>query len=262
MSRPLHWWWTELTGDGRPWSLRHPVEQARHLAFLVRARNAIGAADALSARLVSTWDRDAFIERFRPYWDPFPTKGAPKYLDLDRFLRDSAIRPFALGLFPDGRPLRVLDVGSGPGYFLSMCRELGHEVVGVDLDDEPLYNDLIEIQALTRIVHTVTPDAPLPQLEGQVDLVTAFGVTFSFTAGPGGGSWSVVEWMRAIDAFVAVLAPGGRVVIHFNQDPGTGRLFPRGLRRRLGRRRDLRPRFFGEYLVIEYPGPSSGRQSR
>ena len=69
-------------------------------------------------------------ERLRPFWDPFPTKRAPKYLALDYFMRDSAERCFSLGLFDDGRPKRILDLGCGPGYFLSLCRSLGHEVFG------------------------------------------------------------------------------------------------------------------------------------
>ena len=112
-----------------------------------------------------------FIERFRPFWDPFPTKEARKYLALDYFMRDSAERCFALGLFDDGRPKRILDLGCGPGYFLSLCRSLGHEVVGVDLDDEPLYNELIDFQGIQRIVHAVTLGSPLPPLDGQFDIV-------------------------------------------------------------------------------------------
>jgi len=257
MSRSLRTWWTELTGDGRPWSVRHPGEQLRHVAYALRLRRTSRRAAALADTVLAGWDREAFKARFRPYWDPFPTKAAPKYLDLGCFMRDSASRCFALGLFDDGRPRRILDLGCGPGYFLALCRSLGHDVVGVDLDEEPLYNELIEFQGIPRVVHAVTPASPLPPTDGPYDIVSAFGVTFSFVNGPGGGSWTADEWVRALDAFVAAVIPGGKVVIHFNVDPQTGRLYPPGLRQRLAERTGIEARFFGEHLVIERTGPKT-----
>lgn len=256
MSRTPRQWWIELTGEGRPWSLRHPAEQLRHLTYLLRGSLAAGRAEALSARVLAAWDREVFTERTRPFWDPFPTKRAPKYLDLGFFMRDSATRCYTLGMFDDGLPKRVLDLGCGPGYFLSLCRELGHDVVGIDLDDEPLYNELIDFQGLSRVIHPVTPASPLPPLDGRFDIVAAFGVTFNFASETDGGLWSAGDWVRAIDGFLAVLSPGGKVVIHFNQEPRTGRLYPAGLRHRLQRRQDIRARFFGEHLIIEHLVPS------
>ena len=164
MSRTPRQWWTELTGEGRTWSVRHPAEQLQHVAYVARIRRTAGRSDALAARVLAEWDHGAFTERFRRYWDPFPTKKASKYLDIGYFMRDSAERCYTLGLFDDGRPKRILDLGCGPGYFLCLSRALGHEVVGLDLDDEPLYNELIDYQGIQRLVHPVTPGAPLPAL--------------------------------------------------------------------------------------------------
>jgi SAM-dependent methyltransferase len=246
-----------MTGDGRVWSLRHPAEQARHLALLLRARRMSGRAEALASKVLASWDREAFIGQFQRYWDPFPTKRAAKYLDLGFFMRDSATRCFVLGLFDDGRPKRILDLGCGPGYFLTLCRSLGNDVLGVDLDDEPLYNELISFQGIPRIVHAVTPGSPLPVMDGQFDIVSAFGVTFNFGSGPKGASWSAEEWATALDAFLAVTAPGGKIVIHFNRDPRTSQLFPPGLRRRLDERPGIDARFFGEHLVIQRTGSAA-----
>ena len=44
--------------------------------------------------------------------------------------------------FPDKG--RLLDIGCGCGYFLAICRARWHEVLGLDLDDEPLYNDMVD----------------------------------------------------------------------------------------------------------------------
>jgi SAM-dependent methyltransferase len=255
MSRTPREWFTELLGEGRAWSVRHPLEQLRHLAYLARRRRTAGRANALATQVLGAWDGAAFVERFRPFWDPFPTKRAPKYLDIQEFVRDSTERCFALGLFDDGEPKRILDLGCGPGYFLGACRALGHDVVGVDVAEEPLYNELIDFLGIPRIVHAVTPDAPLPALDGSFDLVSAFGVTFNFQGGPGNGSWSADQWARVIDAFVAAAKPGGRVVIHFNQDPRNRQLYPSGLRSRLKRREGIDTRFFGEHLIIDRHAP-------
>jgi SAM-dependent methyltransferase len=241
----------ELVGEGRVWSVRHPSDQARHLAYRIRRRRTARQAEALASEVLGSWDRAQFIERFRPYWDPFPTKRAPKYLALDYFVRDSTQRCYALGMFGDGKQKRILDLGCGPGYFLSACRALGHDVVGVDLADEPLYNDLIDFQGIPRILHAVTPDAPLPVLDGPVDIVSAFGVTFNFQGGPGGGAWAADEWMRVLDAFIGATRPGGKVVIHFNREPLTGQLYPSGLRARLAEKDGITARFFGELLIID-----------
>src|SRR6266571_7842598 len=36
-------------------------------------------------------------------------------------------------------PLRILDLGCGAGYFLYVCKFFGHEGLGLDTDDEPLF---------------------------------------------------------------------------------------------------------------------------
>src|SRR5205814_10039382 len=38
-------------------------------------------------------------------------------------------------------PLRILDLGCGAGYFLYVCRFFGHEALGLDTDEEPLFRE-------------------------------------------------------------------------------------------------------------------------
>src|SRR5258708_7183626 len=42
-------------------------------------------------------------------------------------------------------PLRILDLGSGAGYFLYVCKSFGHHVLGFDTDKEPLFRATIEL---------------------------------------------------------------------------------------------------------------------
>lgn len=240
-------------GEGWPRSMRHPVEVVREIRHQVACRRAEDAGRALATRVMAEWDQPAFIERFRPFWDPFQAVRPPKYLDLQRHLPESATRLFVLDLFAGGGSKRVLDVGCGPGYFLSACRAMGHEIVGVDLFDQPLYRELVDFQEIPVVAHRVTPANPLPQdplVAGPFDLVSAFGVVFNFEPGPTGGAWSAEEWTQAIAGFRSVLAPGGRMVIRFNQDSRSGRVHPPGFRRHLRALGGLEFKFHGEHLLI------------
>lgn len=245
--------WERVLHEGWPWSVRHPGELIREGRYQIARRRAAGAGEAVAARLLADWDQPAFIKRFRPYWDPFEGQRPPNYLDLQRHVRESATRIHVLPLFADREPKRVLDVGCGPGYFLEACRAMGHDVVGVDLFDEPLYRELVDFQGIAVLTHRVTPATPLPTdplVAGPFDLVTAFGVVFNFEPGPAGGAWAAEEWARAIAGFRSVLSPDGRIVIRFNQDSRSGRLHPPGLRRRLQALGGLHLEFHGEHLMI------------
>lgn len=65
--------------------------------------------------------------------DLFDAAWAEKKLDMPRRRRE--LEAYIDSWLPELRtmaPGLVLDVGCGPGDFLSLCRELGHQVVGVD----------------------------------------------------------------------------------------------------------------------------------
>jgi SAM-dependent methyltransferase len=168
-------------------------------------------------------------------------------------MRVAAGRYLSLGLFDHGRPMRILDLGCGCAYILAVCREMGHEVLGLDLDDEPLYNEMVDFLELPRIVHRVTPDDPLPPLDRSFDVISSFCTCFNFSAD--GSVWTAQEWVRAIDAFMGAVAPDGHLLIEFNRDR-TGRLYPPELRRMLSRSHERRARFFGSFLEVRHADPA------
>src|ERR1051325_1238976 len=70
-------------------------------------------------------------------------------------------------------PLRIFDLGSGPGYFLYICRLFGHEGLGLDTDENPLFRGTTELFNVPRVIARISPQTPLPEIGKKFDLVTA-----------------------------------------------------------------------------------------
>ena len=49
-------------------------------------------------------------------------------------------------------PLRILDLGCGPGYFLYVSRMFGHSGIGLDQDREPLFRAMTEHFQVPRVI--------------------------------------------------------------------------------------------------------------
>lgn len=224
------------------------------MALRAKVQRTSGQADALTSRFISSLDREPFIERFRQFWDPFPTMRPPKYLNLEWAVRLSAVRYVSSGVYDDGRRKRILDVGCGAGYYLGICRMEGHEVVGIDLDDEPLYNEMVDFLGIPRVVHRVTAEAPLPELQGTFDVITAHEVVFSFGRPPNPAPWDGAKWVSLLEVWALKLASGGRIVIEFNMDPDTGNRYPPDLPRLLADSGALEATFVGRNLVASRKG--------
>src|ERR1700738_612483 len=75
-------------------------------------------------------------------------------------------------------PLRILDIGSGAGYFLYVCKHFGHDALGFDTDNEPLFRATIALLNVPRVIGQVDRQTPLPDLGGKFDLVTAHRICF------------------------------------------------------------------------------------
>jgi SAM-dependent methyltransferase len=75
-------------------------------------------------------------------------------------------------------PLRILDLGCGAGYFLYVCETFGHEGLGLDTDNEPLFRATTELLSVKRIISRIEPGVSLPDLDRRFDLVAAHRVCF------------------------------------------------------------------------------------
>src|SRR2546423_4581974 len=67
-----------------------------------------------------------------------------KYADVRRWLRLNIVRAQDLQL-QRCRPKSVLDLGCGGGFFLFVCRQLGHSCLGLDIDVFPLFTQLLDL---------------------------------------------------------------------------------------------------------------------
>ena len=75
-------------------------------------------------------------------------------------------------------PLRILDLGSGAGYFLYVSKYFGHEVLGFDTDHEPLFGATTELLRVSRVIGRIERQTPLPDFGKRFDLITAHRICF------------------------------------------------------------------------------------
>src|SRR5438067_5170290 len=87
-----------------------------------------------AARITKTIDRAKFQQIYDRYAMKDPGDEWPKYLEIEPWMEINLKRVRDLGLDLGGRK-RVLDIGCGTGYFLYICQYLGHDVLGMDLDE-------------------------------------------------------------------------------------------------------------------------------
>lgn len=142
-----------------------------------------------------------------------------KYLDLDYWLGVNLRRAEAVGLHV-GPSRRVLDIGCGAGYFLHVCRLLGHEVTGLDIHD-PMYASLTEWLRVPVVAGAIETLKPLPVV-GSWDVVTAHMIYFNGHMTE--RLWGPREWEYFLDSL-----PARRVYLELNRED-SGLLYPPGVR--------------------------------
>ena len=177
--------------------------------------------------LIAAIDREKFDRMRRRYGVVRPGHDWPKYLELEKWMRINLRRVQDLGL-DYGFRKRILDIGSGTGYFLHICRFLGHDVVGLDIDILPMYREMMQLLGLKRVVWEIEPFRPLPDLGRPFDLITCFMICFNGHKSE--AVWGTAEWRFFLDDLESHLRPSGRIQLGFNRE-NDGQYFDENLRR-------------------------------
>ncbi len=100
-------------------------------------------------------------------------------------------------------PLRVLDVGTGPGIVANLLSGLGHNVTGIDASAGMLKKAQLNSDALHNQMHPILGDGEsLPFRDGSFDAVVNRYVL-----------WTLPQPEKALAEWQRVLKPGGRLVI-------------------------------------------------
>lgn len=137
-----------------------------------------------------------------------------KYLDAERWLTVCERRLAALSLT---RPSRILDIGTGCGYFPFVCRAHGHDVIAIDCTNrDPFFRDVTATLGVDVLDVDVRPLETLPPL-GVFDAITAYMVTFNNHRTP--PPWGVEPWSFLLDDLESRLNPGGCIVLELNREP-------------------------------------------
>jgi len=140
-----------------------------------------------------------------------------KYLDLTRWYPKAVQLVIDLDIHLSSKPLKILDLGSGAGLFLFVCKNLGHKVLGLDIDIEPIYAEVFELLNLPpRVIHQISKFKPLPEFTDKFDIITSFMVCFNnwFEETP----WGVKEWDFLLKDISRHLSKNGRVIFSLNRN--------------------------------------------
>jgi len=140
---------------------------------------------AFPASLLAGLDLSAFdqLRRTTEEWRDYKVKHADKvkYADLKRSLARAWKEAKRLGL-DSSPPLDILDIGMDPGFFLYVCKRLGHRGVGLDQPGHfPMWQGLRQwLGVRCHIEHAIKSNEKLPADTGRFDLVTAFRDQFNY----------------------------------------------------------------------------------
>ena len=137
-----------------------------------------------------------------------------KYADIDHWLRVNRERVQDLKLHRCATK-HVVDLGCGGGFFLFILKGLGHSVLGLDVDESPLFTELLDLFRVPRVVWRIEAFKPLPDLGARFDWITAFSISFNRYR-PTKRLWEEAEWDFLLRDLQRHVAPRGKIFLGLN----------------------------------------------
>jgi len=151
---------------------------------------------------METKEQSSLLNGLTSYWtERAHSYSAQNIAEMNDWRRD-AWRKKILAHAPDKPMLRILDIGTGPGFFAINLALAGHRVTAVDVTDHMLYHARENAEAYgARVDFVLHRGEELPFPDGAFDLIVSRNVT-----------WNLEYPEKAFEEWARVLADGGRMV--------------------------------------------------
>ena len=147
-------------------------------------------------------NQDTILDALTSYWtDRAKSYSAQNIAEMNDWRRE-AWRKLILSHAPQKEVLRVLDIGTGPGFFAINLALAGHEVTAVDVTEEMLQYAKSNAENYgARVDFVLHRGEFLPFKDGSFDLIVSRNVI-----------WNLEYPEQALEEWERVLAPGGRMI--------------------------------------------------
>jgi ubiquinone/menaquinone biosynthesis C-methylase UbiE len=148
--------------------------------------------------------------RIQTYWNK-RSKGYSKVRQIELDSPDGrAWQEYMLAQLPLRKGLRILDVGTGPGFLAILMALAGHQVTALDSASEMLAEARQNAEAQGVSIREITGNAQsLPFPDASFDGIVTRNLT-----------WTLPDVAAAYRDWYRVLAPGG-VLLNFDSDYGS-----------------------------------------
>ena len=99
-----------------------------------------------------------------------------KYFDLVYWISEKIKIAEALNIDTHG-PYNILDLGTGGGHWLAVCKAYDHDAQGIDINI-PIYDQMAELMGVRRKICKISQKTRLPDFGKRFHVVTGFMVNF------------------------------------------------------------------------------------
>ncbi|MCQ2452736.1 MAG: class I SAM-dependent methyltransferase, partial [Oscillospiraceae bacterium] len=143
-----------------------------------------------------------FLSGLQSYWTERAHSYSRQNIAEMNDWRREAWRSLILKYAPEKDRLRILDIGTGPGFFAINLALAGHEVTAVDVTEHMLWHATENAKAYgAEVTFLLNRGEQLPFADASFDLIVNRNVT-----------WNLEYPEQAFAEWARVLVPGGRMV--------------------------------------------------
>lgn len=149
---------------------------------------------------------------------------ATKKMGRDGYVNEKLSHYIAAGLnTPEFANSKILDIGTGAGFFPFICNSHGHSAEGLDIDWAPVFNETVKVLNIKRHLFRIEKFEPFINTGTKYDLISAHRTVFN--CHKTSKLWGADEWVYFMeDLFANSLTENGRVYIAFNTEEGHSKL--------------------------------------